>query len=93
MAVSGVKRITLSCLSIFAFLTNVMTSSLAYAAEGDGVIEPYDDEAAEMARAAQNPVASMVSLLFQKNTDFNFCLSDKCDDVLICLCGRRGRYH
>jgi len=77
MAVSGVKRITLSCLSIFAFLTNVMTSSFAYAAEGGATIEPDEDDTTELARAAQNPIASMISLPFQNNTDFNFCPKDK----------------
>jgi len=77
MSVLDVKRITLSCLSIFAFLSNVMTSSFAYAVKGDGIIEPGEDETAELARAAQNPVASMISLPFQNNTDFNFGPKDK----------------
>ncbi len=46
--------------------------SLSLAREGDGIIEPGENETEELARAAQNPVASMISLPFQNNTDFNF---------------------
>jgi hypothetical protein len=31
-------------------------------ADGDGIIEPGEDETEELARSAQNPVASMISL-------------------------------
>ena len=40
--------------------------------DGDGVIEEGEDETAELARAAQNPVANMISLPFQNNTNFNW---------------------
>lgn len=52
------------------------------AQKGDGLIEPGEDEIAELARAAQNPVASMISLPFQSNTDFNFGPLDKTQSVL-----------
>ena len=42
--------------------------------DGDGVIEAGEDETAELARAAQNPVANMYSLPFQNNTNFNWGL-------------------
>ena len=42
--------------------------------DGDGVIEDGEDETAELARAAQNPVANMYSLPFQNNTNFNWGL-------------------
>ena len=42
--------------------------------DGDGVIEEGEDETAELARAAQNPVANMYSLPFQNNTNFNWGL-------------------
>jgi hypothetical protein len=38
--------------------------------EGGGVIEPGEDEIAELAKATQNPVADMISLPFQNNTYF-----------------------
>ncbi len=39
---------------------------------GDGIIEPGENETDELARAVQNPVASMISLPFQNSTNFNF---------------------
>ena len=36
--------------------------------DGDGIIEPGEDPTEELAKAAQNPVASMISLPFQNNT-------------------------
>ena len=42
--------------------------------DGDGVLEEGEDEIAELARAAQNPVANMYSLPFQNNTNFNWGL-------------------
>jgi len=45
------------------------------------VIAPAQD-AAELARAAQNPVASMISLPFQNNTNFDFGPLDKTQNVL-----------
>jgi len=47
-------------------------ASSAFAQEGDGIIEPGEDEIAEMQRAVQNPVASLISLPFQNNTTFKF---------------------
>ena len=67
-------------LSVF-LLTAVVPEGLA-AQKGDGLIEPGEDEIAELARAAQNPVASMISLPFQNNTDFNFGPLDKTQNVL-----------
>lgn len=39
---------------------------------GDGTIKPGEDENDELARAAQNPLASMISVPFQNNTSFRF---------------------
>lgn len=38
--------------------------------EGDGIVEPHEDEIVEMAKATQNPVADLISLPFQNNTEF-----------------------
>jgi hypothetical protein len=51
-------------------------------AEGDGVIEPSEDPQEELAKAAQNPVASMISLPFQNNTNFNFGPEEKTQNIL-----------
>jgi hypothetical protein len=50
---------------------------VALAGKGDGIIEAGEDEAGELARAVQNPVASMISLPFQNNTNFEFGSKDK----------------
>ena len=49
---------------------------------GDGVIEAGEDEVAELARAAQNPVANMISVPFQNNTNTNFGPLEKTQNVL-----------
>ncbi len=58
-----------------AYLYAILLTAIApqaFAERGDGVIDSGENETAELARAAQNPVASMISLPFQNNTDFNF---------------------
>jgi hypothetical protein len=52
-------------------------------ANGNGIIEPGENETEELARAAQNPVASMISLPFQNNTNFKFGLQEKTQNILI----------
>ena len=59
-----------------------LTTQNALAAKGDGIIDEGEDRVAELARAAQNPVASMISLPFQNNTDFNFGPDDETLNVL-----------
>jgi len=69
--------------AIFTALISALVTSLlaafpqAFAAQGDGVIDPGEDETAELARAVQNPIASLISLPFQNNTDFNFGPQDE----------------
>ena len=46
-------------------------------ADGDGIIEPGENATEELAKAAQNPVASMISLPLQNNTNFNFGPQEK----------------
>jgi hypothetical protein len=49
---------------------------------GDGKIEAGEDEAAELARAVQNPIADMISLPFQNNTNFGFGPRERTQNVL-----------
>ena len=49
---------------------------------GDGVVVEGEDEAAELARAVQNPVADLISLPFQNNTNFNFGPQEGTQNVL-----------
>ena len=50
--------------------------------DGDGIIEAGENETDELARAAQNPVASMISVPFQNNTNFNFGPLEKTQNIL-----------
>ncbi len=68
---------------LFAFLGAIVAlPALAEPRAGDGVIEAGENETGELARAAQNPVASMISLPFQNNTNFNFGPQEKTQNVL-----------
>lgn len=51
-------------------------------ADGDGIIEPGENPVEEMAKAAQNPVADLISLPFQNNTNFGFGPDDDIQNVL-----------
>ena len=50
--------------------------------DGDGIIEAGEDATAELATAAQNPVASMISVPFQNNMNFNFGPLEKTQNIL-----------
>ena len=67
-----------------AFLASValVDATSAYEGDGDGIIEASEDETEELARAVQNPVASLISLPFQNNTNFEFGPRDKTFNVL-----------
>ena len=68
---------------LFAFLGAIAALPASAANEdGDGIIEPGENETAELARAAQNPLASMISLPFQNNTNFNFGPLEKTQNIL-----------
>jgi len=64
------------------FLGAAATGNAFAATAGDGIIEPGENSTEELARAAQNPVASMISLPFQNNTNFNFGPESKTQNVL-----------
>jgi hypothetical protein len=63
-----------TALAAFAIAQPSMSAEELPKWDGDGVIEEGEDETAELARAAQNPVANMYSLPFQNNTNFNWGL-------------------
>ncbi len=67
-----------------ALITFLLTAvpQIALAAEGDGIIDPGEDEIAELAKATQNPISSLISLPLQNNTDFNFGPNNKTRNVL-----------
>lgn len=49
---------------------------------GDGHVDPEEDEAADLARAVQNPVADLISVPFQNNTNFDFGPRERTQNVL-----------
>jgi hypothetical protein len=49
---------------------------------GDGHVDPGEDEAADLARAVQNPVADLISVPFQNNTNFDFGPRERTQNVL-----------
>ena len=61
----------------------LLSPQLSFAQQvGDGATEAGEDEVAELARAAQNPIASMISLPFQNNTNLNFGPLEETQNVL-----------
>ena len=50
--------------------------------DGDGILESGETEQEELAKAAQNPVASMISLPFQNNSNFGWGPDDDTQNVL-----------
>ena len=49
---------------------------------GDGIISEGEDPTAELARAVQNPVADLISVPLQNNTNFNFGPRERTQNVL-----------
>ncbi len=56
--------------------------ALAANEDGDGIIEPGENETAELARSAQNPIASLISLPFQNNTNFDAGPLEKTQNIM-----------
>ena len=70
-------------LAVAVFLSAALVPPNIHAeADGDGIIEPGEDETAELAKAAQNPVASLISLPIQNNTTYDFGPEDKTQNTL-----------
>jgi hypothetical protein len=66
----------------FAVALAIAPTAMGANEDGDGVIEAGEDETAELARAVQNPVANLISLPFQNNTNFEFGPREKTQNVL-----------
>ena len=65
----------------FTFLVAMVSLPCAGASGVDYDGDRKVDEA-NLARAAQNPIANMISLLFQNNTNFNFGPEEKTQNIL-----------
>jgi hypothetical protein len=60
-----------------------LAGGTAVAAEdGDGILEPGENQNTELAKAAQNPVANLISIPFQNNTNFDYGPDDKTQNTL-----------
>jgi len=68
-------------IGVFLFIWVLMLASAATAYEGDGVVESGESKAEELRRAAQNPMADLMSLPFQNNTNFEFGPLEKTQNV------------
>jgi len=69
----------IACFLLVSFLPPIaLAQSIA---DGDGVIEPGENETEEPARAAQNSMANMISFPIQNNTNFNWGPLDKTQNI------------
>jgi hypothetical protein len=66
---------------IAALLLSVFAVS-TLAEKGDGVLDAGESREEELARAAQNPVASLISVPIQNNTNFDFGPREKTQNVM-----------
>lgn len=71
-----------SHLPILSALFLLAACATAFADKGDGIIDPGKNEQAELARAVQNPVASLISVPFQNNTNFEWGPDEEALNVL-----------
>jgi hypothetical protein len=63
------------------FLLVLFAAPLATAYEGDGVLEAGENKADELRKAAQNPMADLISFPIQNNTNFNYGPLEKTQNV------------
>ncbi len=66
---------------IFLIFVWIAMAPSALADRVDGIIDPGEVEIAELARAVQNPVASLISLRIQNNATFKFGSQEKVQNV------------
>lgn len=60
----------------------LLISPLSFSAPADGHVDPGESSLREMAKTAQNPVAAMISVPFQNNTNFNVGPENKTQNIL-----------
>lgn len=67
---------------IAPFLVVAFLASATFAQDGDGILEPGEQEQEELARAVQNPVASLISVPLQNNFNFGIGPENRTQYVL-----------
>jgi len=60
----------------------LLISPLSLSAPADGHVDPGESGLGEIAKSAQNPVAAMISMPFQNNTNFNVGPEEKTQNIL-----------
>ena len=80
MTIKPVSFFVIVSAVLMIFLWTAMAPP-ALADKGDGIIDPGEDEIAELARSVQIPVASLISLPIQNNTTFKFGPQEKVQNV------------
>ena len=72
---SVISKVTL----LFSLL---LISPLSYSAPADGHVDKGENSLGEMAKSAQNPVADMISVPFQNNTNFSVGPEEETQNIL-----------
>ena len=76
------RKLVISFIACFLFVSLMPPIALAQnTADGDGVIEPGENKTEELAKAAQNPMANMISVPIQNNTNFKWGPLEKTQNV------------
>lgn len=65
----------------YTFLAVLLVASSAWAYRGDGVVEPGETSEDELRKAAQNPMADLISFPIQNNTNFGYGPLDKTQNI------------
>jgi len=63
-------------------LSLLLVSPLSLSAPADGHVDPGEGSLEEIAKSAQNPVAAMISVPFQNNTNFNVGPEEETQNIL-----------
>ena len=60
----------------------LIAAPLSFASPADGVVDPGENALGELAKSVQNPVAAMISLPLQNNSNFNVGPEEKTQNIL-----------
>ena len=76
------RKVVICFIACFVLVSLMPLIALAQnTADGDGVIEPGENKTEALAKAAQNPMAKMISVPIQNNTNFKFGPLEKTQNV------------
>jgi hypothetical protein len=67
---------------MFVLMLGIYPVGAQTSGDGDGIIEPGENLEEELAKAAQNPVANLISVPFQNNIGYDVGSRDKTNNVL-----------